>query len=159
MSAPENRKQGRAPNANGTRHNRSGLRPLRLRLHPTCTWAARRTQILALALLHLLTFLTSGTFAPSRWDMQDPGHMTAALPICRPGHRTRRLQSGGLRGAILQGFRKNPWRSAIPPAQLPGVLYSLLHFVVGSLCLSTNIRALRTYRKIPHKNGIFFRRF
>ena len=85
--------------------------------------------ILTLALLHLLTFLKSDTFAPSRWYRQDSGHMTAALPICRLDprqfeHRTRRLQSGGLRGAFLPGFRKTPWRSAKLPAYWPGVLCS-----------------------------------
>ena len=111
--------------------------------------------ILTLTLLHLLTFLKSDTFAPSRWDRQDSGHMTAALPICRLDprqfqHRARRLQSGGLRGAFLPGFRKTPWRSAELPAYWPGVLYSLLHFIVGFLCAPTNFLALRTYRKIPH---------
>ena len=77
--------------------------------------------ILTLTLLHLLTFLKSDTFAPSRWDRQDSGHMTAALPICRLDARqfdrtTRRWQSGGLRGAFLHGFRKASWRSADCPA-------------------------------------------
>ena len=110
---------------------------------------------MTLTLLHLLTFLKSDTFAPSRWDRQDSGHMTAALPICRLDprqfqHRTRRLQSGGLRGAFLPGFRKTRWRSADCDAYWPGVLYSLLHFIVGFLCAPTNFLALRTYRKIPH---------
>ena len=81
----------------------------------------RRRSILTLALLHILGFLTSDTFAPSRWDRQDPGLMTAALHnvICRLDPRqfelrTRRLQlqSGDLRGAFLQAFRKTPWRGA-----------------------------------------------
>ena len=83
--------------------------------------------------------------------------MTAALPICRLDlrqfeHRTytRRLQSGGLRGASLLGFRKTRWRSADRDAQFPGVLCSLLHFIVRFLCAPTSILALRTYRKIPH---------
>ena len=83
--------------------------------------SAERHSILTSALLRLLAFLESGTFAPSRWDMQDSGHVAAALPICRLGprqfgHRTRRLQSGGLRGAFLPGFRKTPWRGADCPA-------------------------------------------
>ena len=45
--------------------------------------------ILTLTLLHLLTFLNSDTFSPSRWDRQDFGHMTAALPIINYVDSTR----------------------------------------------------------------------
>ena len=89
----------------------------------------KRHSTLALALLRLLTFWKSDTSAPSRWDRQDSGHMTATLPICRLDprqfeHRTRRLQSGGLRGAFLPGFRKTRLRSADCDAYWPGVLCS-----------------------------------
>ena len=121
-----------------------------------CAYACAHS-ILTLTSLHLLAFLKSDTFSPSRWDRRDSGHMTAALPICRLDprqfeHRTRRLrmQSGGLRGAFLTAFRKTRWRGADCDAYWLGVLYSVLHFIVGFLCAATNIRALRTYRKIPH---------
>ena len=114
---------------------------------------------LALAFLRPLTFLQSGTCAPSRWDRRDCVHMTAALPVCRLDqrqfeHRTRRLQSRGLRGA----FMAHSFRAF---AKLPGAALTclhnnrvccilFLHFVVGFLCAATNIRAPRTYRNIPH---------
>ena len=96
--------------------------------------------ILALALLHPLPFLKSDTSAPSRWDRQDPGHMTAAPPTCRLDPARSSLKQ-------VHSFRAFAKRDGAALTAMHNllVLYALLHFIVGFLCDATNIRAPRTY--------------